>query len=433
MDCVDRTELEKFLRGEIEPDRLAALDDHLSGCASCREALNALPARARVIASFGAELIGTADCPDYERLSALVDGSLEPAESRRLLAHVNMCELCRADVERMQALRSQGAVRGIVHVQPGTTRRSAMWIGSFWRKAAALVAAAGAVAVAAFVFLERPTVRSTAPPTPRPAAVVTHAPESVRPKPQPTAKPVVPKPTVVAHEPATPRRSTPAPTPLLRDGPYRLAKTDGRYTLARVDGKSIGTPLEARIAALIGEKIATGRIRPAKPVQVAMNTILVRQQDDYVPPPTAPEPISPVGTVVMSNRPVFRWSAVDLAESYRLVVTDKDGNRMFEGSTDKTGMKLPIALERGRVYLWRVGSGFSSSDSWAMSRAAAFRVISSEDAAAIEQVRRTMPGSHLALGVVYESVGLYAEAAKEYRAVRGANPRSATARRLLPP
>ncbi|MGC8863974.1 MAG: hypothetical protein ACP5R5_14555, partial [Armatimonadota bacterium] len=73
------------------------------------------------------------------------------------------------------------------------------------------------------------------------------------------------------------------------------------------------------------------------------------------------------------------------------------------------------------------------NDSWAMSRAAAFRVISAEDMAAIREVQHRLPGSRLALAVVYESIGLYSEAAQEYQAVRRANPQSPLARRLTVP
>ena len=75
---------------------------------------------------------------------------------------------------------------------------------------------------------------------------------------------------------------------------------------------------------------------------------------------------------------------------------------------------------------------FGKSDSWAKSKAAVFKVLSAEDLGTIQKVKRQMPGSHLALGVAYESVGLYEEAASEYRALRRANPNSQLARNLLP-
>jgi hypothetical protein len=429
MKCVDKRELEQFLQGDIEPERLVALDEHLSACAACRALLDALPARARAVASFGADLIGASDCPDYEQLSALVDETLDEAKSRSLTAHVNMCELCAGDVDRMRALRSQGVLRDTVRVQPGTARRSAVWPRGLWRRALAGVLVAGAVAIAAVTLRQPPSAPVTKPVVT--AVAPAHEPAHVRPG--PAVKPTAPKPSLVAAIPDKEKPAQPRPNALLRDGRYQLVKADGRYAMARIDGKSIRTPLEARVAALIAEKIRTGKIKPAEPVRVAMNDIRLRDDGGYTLPPTAPKQISPVGVVVMSDHPTFKWSKVDLAESYRLVVTDKNGNPVFEGATDRTTLKLGQPLERGRVYFWRVGARFSKNDSWANSRAAGLRLISAEDMAAIRAVERRMPGSHLALAAVYESVGLYADAADEYRAVRRANPGSRLARRIAAP
>jgi hypothetical protein len=162
-----------------------------------------------------------------------------------------------------------------------------------------------------------------------------------------------------------------------------------------------------------------------------MNTIHLRSGESYKAPPTAPKQVSPIGVILATDRPAFGWSSVDLAECYRLVVTDAKGNTIFEGVTDKTSLALPKSLERGRVYVWRVGARFSKSDSWANSRAAGFKVLSAKDVEAIRDVKQRLPGSHLALAAVYESLGLYGDAASEYRALRRANPESPLARRLL--
>ncbi len=429
MECVDKQELERFLQGDLDAERLLALEEHLSACAACRGMLNALPVRVRAAASLGADLIGASDCPEYAVLSALVEETLGRAEARPLQAHVNLCELCAKDVERIRSIRSQGALRDTVCVRPGTPRRGAAWTWRVWRRAVAGVLAVGAVAVATVALRQPP-----APPISGPVVVErVPAPEPDRVQPGPAVKPTPPEAPVVAAIPDKAKPAQPSPPPLLRDGAYQLVKSEGTYAMVRIDGKSTRTPLEARISALINQKITAGRIKPAEPVRVAMNTIVVRNEEGYVPDPTAPKQISPVGVVVMSDHPTFRWSRVDMAESYRLVVTDKNGNRVFEGTTDKTGLKLSQPLERGRVYFWRVGARFNRGDPWANSRAAGLRVISAEDMTTIRAVKSRMSGSHLALAAVYESLGLYADAADEYQAVRRANPGSQLARRIAAP
>jgi hypothetical protein len=428
MECVDKRELEQFLKGDMAPERLVAVDEHVTACASCKAALEAMPLRARTIASFGADLVAASDCPDYDELSALVEENLDRAAARSIQAHVNMCEVCAGDVEHIQELRSQAALRGGITVRPGRPRGRFEWRG-VWRKVLAGAMVAAAIAVVAVTLRQPPS-----PPVEKPAVEAkAPGPRKTQPRPEPAVKPTVQEKPIVAAKPDEQKPAPPKPSPVLRDGTYNLVRADGGYTLARADGGSVRTPLEKRVAALIAEKIRTGKIKPAEPTRVALNTIRLRGEEAYTPLPTAPKQISPVGVVVRSDRPTFTWSKVDMAESYRLIVTDKDGNTLYEGITDKTALKLSRPLERGRVYIWQVGARFSKSDSWANSRAAGFRAISAGEMATVQAIERRMPGSHLALAAVYESVGLYGDAAQEYRAVRRANPGSRLARGLAAP
>jgi hypothetical protein len=134
---------------------------------------------------------------------------------------------------------------------------------------------------------------------------------------------------------------------------------------------------------------------------------------------------------VLSNYPKFKWSSVDLADSYRVLITTKDGNVVFEGNTDKNTLTLSKPLQRGQVYNWQVGARFSKSDPWSNSLAARFKVLSSEDFASIQKVKSSLPGSHLALGAVYESLGFHNEAVNEYRALLKDNPTSSLALKLI--
>ena len=422
MECVDKRELKQFLQGELEPERLVAVDEHVSSCSACKALLEGMPSRARTLASFGADLAGAGDCPDYEELSALVDETLDSNRARAVKAHANMCELCARDLDHIGELQSHAALGKTIRVQPGMTRREEQRPFGLWKRVVAAAAVVGVITVAA-VALRQPPPAST-----KTQVAVT--------------KPTGPKPThigpgprklpVVVINPDHEKPAPPRPKALLRDGRYQLVGKDGGFALARVDGRSIRTPFEARIAALIEEKIRTGKIKPAESVRVAMKTIRLRSRRDesYVPPPTAPKQVSPVGVVIATDSPEFVWSSVDLAESYRLVIMDSKGNTLTDEITEKTALKPSRPLERGRVYLWRVGTRFSMNDEWANSRAGGFKVISARDTATIQQVTRRMPGSHLALAAVYESVGLYDDAAREYRALRRANPASQLARRL---
>lgn len=441
--CVDRTELERFLEGKLGPERMLAVECHLAECSICRSEAAAAPAFKRTAAGLGAVLIGAAECPDYETLSAFVEKTLVESEGKEVAAHINSCELCAADVARIEELRSQAALRETVTVRPGMSNRRATGALDIWKRALAGVAAAAAVAAVAISLTGPDRV-----PGDRVIATRerTMPPSVTRPEPQPApdAGPSqvdsAPKPDTVAVAPDAPKPDAPAadtkPEPvrtasrqIMRDGEYRLFETSDKLSLARADGSSIRTPLEARVMAAIEEKIRTGKIKPAEPVRVAMNTEL--RDSGYTPPSTAPKPESPRGDVLLTNRPTLKWSEVDLAESYRVVVTRGDGSVVCEHITNKNNITLPDGLERGHEYRWQVGVRFSESDSWANSRAATFAVVSEEGYSLIQNAKSALPGSHLALGAAYESAGLYDEAKAEYRALVKQNPHSSLAKQLL--
>lgn len=70
----------------------------------------------------------------------------------------------------------------------------------------------------------------------------------------------------------------------------------------------------------------------------------------------APSPISPVRTIVVSDAPLFRWSAVEASTGYRLLVLKPDGALHWEARTQGTQLPLPTThrLAPGGKYIWRV-------------------------------------------------------------------------------
>ncbi len=441
ISCIDITELSRFLEGKLEPERMTAVDQHLRECAECRDSALGLTGFRKSASELGASLLEVADCPEYEELSAYVEGTLGEERARSLSTHLASCEPCFADVERIRELRSRAALRGNVTVQPGMSRRRSSGLG-WWKRALAGAVCAGAV-IAAAVWMTTPRTE------PGKATVALKPPrvagERVAPAPKPEPdknripEVVIPDSNKVAmgpEAPGTPDTPTaatapkPEPKPILRDGQYGLFDRGRRVVLAKVDGVGIRTQLEARLMQAIEEKVRTGKIKLDAPVQMAMNT-MTRDHEGYTPPPTAPKPLSPQGKMLLTNRPTLTWSKVDLAESYHLVVTTTDGAVMFEQETRETSMPVDRPLPRGRAYLWQVWVRFSEGDDWAKSKAVPFGVVSDEAFTLIEQAKADAPGSHLALGAACEAAGLYDEAAAHYTALVKSNPRSALARKML--
>jgi len=433
----DSGELGQFAAGKLAAGRLLEIDAHVSGCAECRAAMASLPAVRKAASDLGTVLLGAGDCPEYERLSAYIEGELDLWNTSAIASHVNLCELCSRDVSRMAELRSHAAMRPAVTVGPGMSRRVAAPVNPLWRRVLAGTGIAAVLVVAAFSFevLMRGPRSANVAKTPSNIGSPTEPIEPNSSKPPSVHGNIVPnttppsgtRPPTVVPVPSVPRPETVA---LLKDGNYQVVRRNGETYLAKTGPGAPRTALEARVAAAIDEKLRTGAIRPEKQVRLAMNAITVRNGDSHPADPTAPELISPVAKMLIADRPTLKWSAVDQADSYRVQVYDDQNNLIFTQTTDLTSMTLPTSLARGRVYKWQVGVRFSEVDRWADSNAVKFGVISDEDYASINRLRREMSGSHLALGAAYESFGLTDEAGREYAAVRAANPHSRLAGKL---
>lgn len=67
-------------------------------------------------------------------------------------------------------------------------------------------------------------------------------------------------------------------------------------------------------------------------------------------------PISPVKTIIVSDAPLFRWSAVEASTGYRLSVLKPDGALHWEARTQDTQLPLPAThrLAPGAKYTWRI-------------------------------------------------------------------------------
>jgi hypothetical protein len=143
--------------------------------------------------------------------------------------------------------------------------------------------------------------------------------------------------------------------------------------------------------------------------------------------------IEPVGEVVLSNRPSFRWSALEGASAYVVEVYD-DQFRLVATSPQLTERSWTTSLARGKVYSWQVKAtkdGEEVTSPRPPAPQAKFRVLDQSRANEIAKAKQAYASSHLTLGLLYADAGLLREAEQEFRALRRANPNSEIARSLL--
>ncbi len=144
---------------------------------------------------------------------------------------------------------------------------------------------------------------------------------------------------------------------------------------------------------------------------------------------------SPVGKVVETASPTFRWSPLTGASSYVVTVVDDQLNEVAKsGPLTKTEWRPRTPLARGSAYSWQVTAvkdGQNITSPVMPAPQAKFMILDRARSEEIKRVRRAAPRYHLGLGVLYARAGLLDEAEREFRALVKANPGSATARKLL--
>ncbi len=143
----------------------------------------------------------------------------------------------------------------------------------------------------------------------------------------------------------------------------------------------------------------------------------------------------PVGKVMLSDRPTFRWSQLEGATGYVIEVYDDKFNVVATSlQLIDNSWTAPQPLERGGTYSWQVkalkgGQEFKSPRPPAPQ--AKFRILDHARMNELAKAQRAYASSHLTLGLLYAEAGLLDLAEKEFRELQRANPNSALLRRLL--
>jgi hypothetical protein len=191
--------------------------------------------------------------------------------------------------------------------------------------------------------------------------------------------------------------------------------------LAGIDGLSAST------RQLVQQALATGRI-PAGPGAVP-DTSPRGTLRSLQPSRSAFAILAPVaGSRELSDRPVFRWSALAGAETYEVAVFDADLNEVARsGKVTQTEWQPQQPLPRQRSLIWQVAAQRHGNRTTAPRPPEPFPVlaiISADAARDIAAARNAAKPSHLVLAVLYGQQGLRKDAAEEMAKLAAENPGS---------
>jgi hypothetical protein len=221
----------------------------------------------------------------------------------------------------------------------------------------------------------------------------------------------------------------PAPTgrpPVTRIAPlFSIRDASGPIS---IDTTGAVHGVQAGEQGLAAQLLTTGRIARPKVLD------LVTTDPDVLRGETRPHELhveSPVGVVLLDDRPQFRWRGAD-GSRFEVTVLDEDLTPVAHSPSLRTRQWIPPApLPRGRTLLWQVASEGRETavDPAPPNRPARFRIVDNESRARIDAARAT--GSHLLLAHAYAEAGMRAEAERELRELSAMNPDSPVAKRLL--
>jgi hypothetical protein len=367
-----------FRARTLRAEELIDVSRHLQTCAECRMRMEQPAATAAAARMLRADLAARSVSPhlDFETsLLPYVESTLGDDARAAADAHLAECATCRAEIEDLR-----GFGREVAAWSPQSRQRRVH--NGWW----AALAAAAVIAVVLFL------TRSPAPERPG----------------------TMPQPIAVTR-PAT-------MVVVLRDGQRQVGLD--------ANGALHGTAVEGQWAALV-----TGALRNpdlATPASLhALEASRDAQRGSSQASGLALD--EPVGSVVESDRPRFRWHGSDELAHFDVAVFDGPGRVLARGATAEREWQPPTPLPRGATYAWQVRAKKKSEEIVAPAPdepEARFGVLGADVVDAIASARARGEG-HLVVGLLYFHGGAIAEAHKEFAQLAAENPRSEIARRLL--
>lgn len=395
------------------PRQLADVFAHLDECAVCRQALNELRNQSM-------QLSNTIEWPpahlEFEQLAGYVVNRLDEVEREIADNHLAACDFCAHEVQQLTVLqRDLARVSAPASLTTKFTWRalakqngSALTFERVWGPALALSALVLVTTLGGWWWQRRAMEMSIAQqPIPVPSQTTS------------TSTPGVTQPAQAAAE---------APESL-------LVLNDNGQTIALHKDGSLTSSLELPVAyqAILATTLAQQRL-VLPPVLKALaqppNTLKGNE-----PGSPAFLVLAPIGAVLQTDRPVFRWQAVAGASGYVVAIFDEDFKLIQNsGSVAQTQWRATQPLPRGRVLLWQVTAHVGDKQITAPAAPAPearFQILAAKPAAELLRAQREFPQAHLLLGTLAAQAGLIEEATREFQALQAENPQSPIIKKLL--
>lgn len=414
---LSQTQLAGYSRRTLDPHELLAVDRHLASCDVCHKRLTRiLPNAAKLAVGPSVESGAGPFHLDYDQhLEPYVDGKADDIDREIVDTHVALCSRCADDLRDLLAFKQQpvAASAGDVRVAPSWWKQ---WLPQ-WRSVPNPALAAAAV-IALFVLATAVLLWTTYPTSRRVEQAQT-----------PTGSPEQPSPPATEH---TPEKQADPPTPP-REEPLIALNDAGRQVTVNQRGQLEGLQeLPPDLKESVQKALATRRL-PASPALRGWPTGAGNLRAELEKQSTF-APLDPTDVVIETDRPTFRWHALEAADHYIVTVYDAKLRTVASGPITGTEWTTPNSLERGVTYSWQI-SALKDGETVVSPKPplpeARFRILDQPAVATLAKLKESAGSSHLAMGVFYWKHGLIEESEREFQALAKANPKSTVARELL--
>jgi hypothetical protein len=364
-------QIHKYHRSELSSNEIVSVTNHLRECEVCREQTMKTDQFQKSISSLQVQLADEGHSA-YEELSDYVDSKLDPERKSFIEQHSSECEICRLQLEDMRKLQSELKV---VHFQPAKSEK---------RLNKYLLAAILALVALMAVWLIRDLFEKTEP------HIVKKPDDSIQ-LVDGTRRIEISKEGNILNAPGIPEQQVAQMEAIVKS--RKLVVSEDLQTLNPKPGT------------LLGED-------PAKNFKLK----------------------SPVGIVVLEDRPLFQWNPLSGASAYQVAVLDQDLQPVATSDRIKDQQWQPDQmLERGKVYLWQVTAFTDEGEITSPAPPAPeamFKIVDEQKFQQIQQAKEANSPS-IVLASLYAKSGLVHEAKSELSNLKRENPDSKLIEQLL--
>ncbi len=413
-------ELAAYSRGEMNPDELLYVGDHLAVCPAC-SASTAEIAQPPTLRQWRQVLCSPLDAGhlEDEQLIAFMRDQCPATERASLAAHLASCPLCTADLEDLRAFHAQMAPSAGRVFEPAASPGLLagldlrQWFqAETLRRWLAPVAAAGLAAGGLYWMGLRPLQTQLNSTSGQLAAVRSERDSALRKQTELERRLADASPAADPRRPALELelKAIRGREAALRE---RLARLETQASEKNLPGETVaaGPKPDAQIAKVL----ASGRLDLPEDLAHLRGKAGRLLGGDTA---SAFGVKAPYGSVVLRTRPTFRWRPLPNATAYRVLVFDEAFNMVAEAMVrGDVEWKPEKPLARGKTYRWEVVALRGDEELERTPRppmpAAQFRVLDAATAAKLGQAGAAGP---LERGIRYAAAGLVQEAERELEA-----------------